>query len=83
MREYTVREYDEEDYDKAEHMPIEEVIQRLNSIKRGWLPDYSYSHDGSEEEFERFANQMAMLRAIEILDKVKEQELFQEEEYER
>ena len=34
------------------------------------LDALGHCKEGSEEEFERFANQMAMLRAIEILDKV-------------
>lgn len=67
MRTYTITEYEEEDYENAENMSIHDVIERLRQIKRGWLPDYSYSHDGTEDEYERFANQMAMKRAIELL----------------
>ena len=71
MRTYTVTEYEEEDYKRAENMGISDVIERLGWIARGWLPDYTFNHDGSEEEYERFANQMAMMRAIELLGEYK------------
>lgn len=67
MRTYTITEYEEEDYEHAENMSIYDVIERLRHIKRGWLPDYSYDHDGTEDDYERFANQMAMNKAIELL----------------
>lgn len=71
MRTYTITEYEEEDYEYAENMGIHDVIERLRQIKRGWLPDYSYDHDGTEDDYERFANQMAMSRAIELLGEYK------------
>ena len=67
MRTYTITEYEEEDYEYAKNMDIHDVIERLKQIKRGRLPDYSYNHDGTEDNYERFANQMAMSRAIELL----------------
>ena len=71
MRTYTITEYEEEDYKRAEHMEIDEVINRLATIARGWLPDYSYNHDGTEDDYEKFANQMAMIRAQELLGEYK------------
>ena len=67
MRTYTITEYEEEDYEYAKNMDIHDVIERLKQIKRGWLPDYSCNHDGTEDNYEKFANQMAMSRAIELL----------------
>ena len=71
MRTYTVTEYEEEDYEHARNMGISDVIERLRFIQRGWLPDYSYDHDGTEDNYERFANQMAINRAIELLGEYK------------
>lgn len=72
MRTYTITEYEKEDYEHARNMGISDVIARLGWIKRGYLPDYSYDHNGTEENYERFANQMAMSRAIELLKEYKE-----------
>ena len=69
MRTYTVTEYEEEDYERARNMGISDVIERLRFIQRGWLPDYDYN--GTEDDYERFANQMAMNRAIELLGEYK------------
>lgn len=71
MRTYTVTEYEEEDYEHARNMEISDVIERLRFIQRGWLPDYSYNYDGTEDDYERFANQMAMNRAIKLLEEYK------------
>ena len=71
MRTYTITEYEEEDYEHARNMGISDVIERLGWIKRGWLPDYSYNHDGTGDDYDRFANQMAMNRAIELLREYK------------
>ena len=68
MRTYTITEYEEEDYEHAENMGISDVIERLGWIKRGYLSDYSCDYDGTEDNYERFANQMAMSRAIELLE---------------
>lgn len=71
MRTYTITEYEEEDYEHARNMGISDVIERLGWIKRGYLPDYSYDYKGTEEDYEKFANQMAMIRAIELLGEYK------------
>lgn len=34
-------------------------------------PDYSYNYDSTEDDYESFANQMAMNRAIEFLGEYK------------
>ncbi len=71
MRTYAITEYEEEDYEHARNMGISDVIERLGWIKRGYLPDYSCNHDGTEDDYQRFANQMAMSRAIELLGEYK------------
>ena len=71
MRTYTIIEYEEEDYEYAKNMDIHDVIERLKQIKRNWLPDYSCIHDGTKDNYEKFANQMAMSRAIELLEEYK------------
>lgn len=72
MREYTVREYDMEDYDIGrDNMTIADIIARLESIDRGWLPDYNYT--GKEDDYEAYLNHVAMWKAVEALkDKLKE-----------
>ena len=69
MRTYTITEYEEEDYEHAKNMGISDVIERLRFIQRGWLPDYDYN--GTEDDYENFANQMAITRAIELLGEYK------------
>ena len=74
MREYIVREYDKEDYDIGrDSMTITDAITRLESIDRGWLPDYNYT--GNESDYEAYLNHVAMRKAIETLkDRLKESE---------
>ena len=67
MREYTVREYDREDYyNFRENLTIPQTIELLKRIQRGHIPDYNF--DGSEEDFDNYCLQMAMYKAIKILD---------------
>lgn len=37
-RTYMVTEYTNEDIEKLEHMSISDVVEKLEQIKRGWLP---------------------------------------------
>ena len=70
MREYTVIEYDREDYDRVdEELTIDKVIERLKQIKRSWLSDYNFT--GKEYDYEAYVNQMAMAKAIEWLSELK------------
>lgn len=66
MREYTVREYDAEDYNKLrDNMTVEETIDNLRKISRGWLPDYNYS--GSESDYDVYKLHIAINKAISAL----------------
>lgn len=53
MREYTVREYDMDDYDiqrdKIDNMTYTELAEAVRGIARGWLPDYNFT--GEEGDF--------------------------------
>lgn len=68
MRGYAVTEYDTEDYRNwKDNMSNEEAIKLLNYIKRGYIPDYNY--DGSESDFEHYKLHMAILKAIDTLER--------------
>lgn len=67
MRTYTVTEYERTDYDDYENnITLEDVIERLRYIERGYIGDYNYT--GDEDDFELFKMHIAMLKAIEILE---------------
>ena len=69
MRTYTVTEYERTDYDEYENsITIEDVIESLIYIKRGYIGDYNYT--GDEDDFELFKMHTAMRKAIEILEGV-------------
>ena len=66
MIEYTVRNYDMADYENAKKsMTPDDVINCLEYIKRGYVPDYNFT--GSEDDFERYKLHMAICKAIEII----------------
>lgn len=68
MRQYTVTEYEMEDYDNfKENLTTEDVVNGLNYIARGYIPDYNFT--GSESDFEAYKNQMIMRKAIELIEK--------------
>ena len=72
MRKYEVIEYDREDYDEyAKNITKEQVIESLERIECGWLPDYNYSCD--ERDFDMFTLHMALMYAIEAINKVSEE----------
>jgi len=60
MRTYVVTEYEREDWDAAENMPDEEVLELLQQIDRGWLPDYNYRYSKKEEDFSHYKLHVAM-----------------------
>lgn len=66
MKTYTYTEYEKEDYAKArDEMTTEEVINNLERIDRGWLPDYNYS--GTEGDFKNYKLHVALWKAMELL----------------
>ena len=63
MREYTVREYDKEDYDRQyDEMSTADVICALDAIKRKMLPPCEIS--GKEDDYLAHKYHVAMDRAI-------------------
>lgn len=70
MREYTVREYDKEDYDiqkdMIKEMSRKELADNIRGIARGWLPDYNFT--GEERDYDAHRRQMIMCRAAEIIE---------------
>lgn len=68
MRTYTVTEYEKSDYDEyEENITIEQIINSLEYVKRGYIGDYNYT--GEEDDFELFKIHMAMSKAMELLRK--------------
>ena len=68
MKTYAVTEYEQEDYERTKDMGIDEVISRLAAIERNRLPDYSYDHKGTEDDYGNFADHMAMQKARRLLE---------------
>lgn len=72
MRKYEVVEYDAEDIERLENMSVEEVVEVLEHIKRGWLPqNYVFLREGrtySEDEYETTKLHTAMRKAISIIE---------------
>ena len=72
MRQYTVTEYEQEDYeDFKRNLTNEQAIQLLESISRGYLPDYSFT--GTENDFEYYCLHQAIYRAIDALQERSEE----------
>lgn len=71
MREYTVREYDTTDIELLDNMSNAEIIETLEHIKRGWMPqNYVFPRDGetySEDEYDTTKLHVAMRKAIQII----------------
>lgn len=67
MRKYEVIEYEREDYDDYENnFTLEELIDNLKHINRGYIGDYSYT--GDADDFNRFKLHMSLYKAIELLE---------------
>lgn len=65
----TIVTYEQEDYDKCraeiDAMSNDALANRLSSIARGWLPDFSYTC--SEDDFKNFERQLIVARVVELL----------------
>ena len=73
MRQYTVTEYEDKDYqDFKDNLTDEHAIVLLERISRGWLPDYNF--DGTESDFDNYCLHQAIYRAIDALQKRGEEE---------
>lgn len=67
MKEYTIKEYEKEDYELLENMDSKRVIELLEYIERGYLPqNYGY-YNGKENDYYNTELHIAMRKAIECL----------------
>lgn len=72
MRTYTVTEYEMSDYDEyKENITIDNIIDSLEYVKRGYISDYNYT--GEEDDFEVFKIHMAIRKVVELLKEMKTQ----------
>jgi hypothetical protein len=70
VKTYKITEYEMIDYTAfRDGITVDEVLNGLAKIARGWLPDYNFTM--TESDFEAYKNQMIMCKAIEIIKKVK------------
>ena len=66
MRTYTITEYEQSDYDDYEkNVTIDEIIENLARINRGYIADYSFS--GEEDDFERYKLHTCLYKVIKLL----------------
>jgi hypothetical protein len=82
---YTVTEYEKEDIEKLDNMTNEEVIETLEYIKGGWLPQNyvcspEYYKTYSESQYETTKLHKAMSKAIDMLERCKD---IEDKNYER
>lgn len=67
MRQYTVTEYEWEDYeDFKRNLTSEQAIALLERISRGYLPDYNFT--GTEDDFDDYCLHQAIYKAIGALE---------------
>ena len=71
MKQYTVTEYEPEDYEKLEHMSIDDIVECLEHVEHGYLPTRSYKKDGTEEDYDNEKIHLAMRQAISRLERPK------------
>lgn len=79
-RQYTVTEYDKDDIEQLDNMTKAEVIDALEGIKRGWLPqnDVCCPRDDetyTESQYDATRLQKAVSKAIEMLENMTESEV--------
>lgn len=66
MREYTVREYDMEDYEYIrDNITDEEIISILEYIEGGYIPDWNFSK--TENDYENYKLHIALWKAIDAI----------------
>lgn len=66
MRQYTVTEYEDKDYqDFKDNLTDEHAIVLLERISNNWLPDYNFN--GTESDFDNYCMHQAIYRAIDAL----------------
>ena len=63
MRQYTVTEYEQEDYeDFKRNLTSEQAVEILERISRGYLPDYNFT--GTENDYKYYCMHQAIYKAI-------------------
>lgn len=67
MAKYTLT-----DYQQNEKMNIEEIIDNLLYLKRGYIPMYNFS--GNEIDLERYKLHMALSNAVDLLRELESKE---------
>ena len=66
MRTYTVTEYEKEDYENLrENITNDEVLEMLEEIERGLIPDYNF--DNTERDFENYKLHLALYKAMDAI----------------
>lgn len=65
MSKYTMN-----DYEKHEDMNVEEVINNLKYLDRGYIGSYNFS--GTELDLERYKMHSTIRNAINLLEDIKE-----------
>ena len=66
MKTYTVTEYENEDYETfRENVTNEEILNLLERIESGWLPNYSF--DGTEGDFDNYKLHVSLDKAIDAM----------------
>ena len=67
MRQYTVTEYEQEDYEYFKrNLTSEQAIELLERISRGYLPDYNFT--GTKDDFDNYCLHKAIDEAIGALE---------------
>lgn len=67
MKKYTMN-----DYNNVETMTVEEVIDNLLYVKRGYVGNYNFT--GDEIDFERYKIHMAINNAVDLLRSLSSEE---------
>lgn len=72
MKQYTVTEYEMEDYDDFKNnLTDKKAIELLERISRGYLPDYDFI--GTENDYDNYCLHQAIYRAITALEERNEE----------
>ena len=60
-----MKNYTQSDYNDEREMTIEEVIDNLLYLKRGYIGNYNFT--GDEIDFERYTMHMTINNAVELI----------------
>ena len=66
MKTYTITKYEMSDYNEyEENITVDEIVNKLEYAKRGYIGDYNYT--GDEWDFELFKIHAAISKAVKLL----------------